>query len=48
MNVKRIKRHLYYGGENKEEDLESIISFYSEISSVYSKNDNSYSKSDIE
>ena len=35
-------------GENKEDDLESIISFDSEMSSVYSENDNSSSESDIE
>ena len=35
-------------GENKEEDLESILSFDSEMSSVYSENDNSSSESDTE
>ena len=35
-------------GENKEEDLESILSFYSEMSSVYSENDNNSSGSDTE
>ena len=35
-------------GENKEDDLESILSFYSEISSVYSENDNSSPESDTE
>ena len=34
--------------ENKEEDLESILSFDIEMSSVYSKNDNSSSESDTE
>ena len=35
------KRHLSYREKNKEVDLESILSFDSEISSVYSENDNS-------
>ena len=48
MNVKRRKRHLSYGEKNKEEDLESIISFDSEMSSVYSENDNSSLESDTE
>ena len=30
-------------GENKEDDIESILSFDSEMSSVYSENDNSSS-----
>ena len=33
-------------GENKEDDLESIISFDSEMSSVYSENDNGSSDGD--
>ena len=33
-------------GENKEDDLESILSFGSEISSVYSENDDNSSQSD--
>ena len=45
MNFKRRKRHLLWG-ENKEEDLESILSFDSEMSSVYSENDNSSLESD--
>ena len=36
---------LYYGGENEEEDLESILSFNSKMSNVYSENDNSSSES---
>ena len=35
-------------GENKEEYLESILSFDSEMSSVHSENDNSSSGSDTE
>ena len=35
-------------GENKDEDLESIISFDSEMSNVYSENDNSFSENDTE
>ena len=42
------KKTFILWGENKEEDLESIVSFDSEMSSVYSKNDNSSSDSDTE
>ena len=35
-------------GENKEDDIESILSFDSEMSSVYSETDNSSSESDTE
>ena len=35
-------------GENKDEDLESILSFDSEMSNVYSENDNSSSENDTE
>ena len=48
MNVKKRKKTFILWGENKDEDLESILSFDSEMSSVYSKNDNSSSKSDTE
>ena len=34
--------------ENKEDDLESVLSFDSEMSSDYSENDNSSSESDTE
>ena len=37
------EKDIYPMGRNKEEDLESILSFDSEISSVYSENDNSSS-----
>ena len=42
------KKTFILWGENEEEDLESILSFDSEMSSVYSENDNSSSESDIE
>ena len=42
------KKTFIIWGENKEDDLESILSFDSEMSNVYSENDNSSSKSDIE
>ena len=45
MNVKKRNTFIIWG-ENKEDDLESILSFDSEISSVYSENDNSPSQSD--
>ena len=49
MNVKRRKRHLLIiWGRNKKGDLESIISFDSEMGSVYSENDISSSDSDTE
>ena len=44
---KRVKE-IYYMGRNKEDDLESILSFDSEMSSVYNENDNSSSTSDTE
>ena len=43
----RKKKHVIWG-ENKEDDLENILSFDSEMSSIYSVNDNSSSKSDTE
>ena len=46
MNVKKEKMTFILWGEIKEEDLESILSFYSEMSSVYSENDSSSSGSD--
>ena len=42
------KKRFIIWRENKEDDLESILSFYSEMSSIYSKNDNSSSESDTE
>ena len=45
MNVKKEKKIFIILGENKE-DLESILSFDSEISNVYSKKDNSSLESD--
>ena len=45
---KKEKKTFIIWVENKEDDLESIISFDSEMSSVYSENDNSSSESDIE
>ena len=42
------KKHLSNGEKNKEDDLESILSFDSEMSSVYSENVNSSSESDTE
>ena len=43
MNVRKRKKTFILRGENKEEDLESILSFGSEMSSVYSENDNNSS-----
>ena len=43
MNVKKRKKTFILWGENKDEDLESILSFDSEMNSVYSKKDNSSS-----
>ena len=37
------KKAFIIWGENKEDDLESILSFDSEMSRVYSENDNSFS-----
>ena len=42
------KKTFIIWGENKENDLESILSFDSEIISVYNENDNSSSGSDLE
>ena len=42
------EKDIYIMGENKDEDLESILSFDSEMSSAYSKNDNSSLDSDTE
>ena len=42
------KKTFIIWGENKEDDLESILSFDSEMSSIYSENDNSSSESDSE
>ena len=39
------KKTFIIWGENKEDDLESILSFDSEMSSVYSENYNSSSTS---
>ena len=47
MNVKKRKKTFIIWGENKE-DLKSILSFDSEMSSVYSENDNSSSESDTD
>ena len=44
MNAKKRKKTFIIWEENKEDDLESILSFDSEMSSVYSENDNSSSK----
>ena len=38
---------IYHMGENKEDDLESILSFDSEMNSIYSEKNNNSSKSDI-
>ena len=43
MNVKMRKKTFIIWGENKEDDLENILSFDSEMSSFYSENDNSSS-----
>ena len=40
------KKTFILWGENIEEDLESILSFDSEMSSIYSENDNNSSRSD--
>ena len=40
---KREKKTFITWGENKEDDLESLLSFDSKMSSVYSENDNSSS-----
>ena len=45
---KKKKKTFIIRGENKEDDLENILSFDSEMSSVYSENDNSSSESDTE
>ena len=46
MNVKKKKKTFIIWGENKEDDLESILSFDSKMSSIYSENDNNTSESD--
>ena len=45
---KKEKKTFIIWVENKEDDLESILSFDSEMSSIYSENDNSSSESDLE
>ena len=40
------EKNIYHMGENKKDDLKNILSFDSEMSSVYSENDNSFLTSD--
>ena len=43
---KREKKTFIIWGKNKEDDLESVLSFDSEMSRVYNENNNSSSTSD--
>ena len=42
------EKDFYLMEENKKDDLKRILSFDSEMSNVYSENDNSSSESNIE